>query len=210
MSENEDKHKGKKAHSRKSIPSGQETPKTRHAHSRREALKRLAVGGAVLGGAVTALPKKWMKPVVDSVIVPVHAQATGIINAFWIIGDDAPGGPDVGIGAGTTSAADTAPNGDYLYDDGTNMRVYGTVVPPAAVTVSVSGIVSGTTYASDEFGSDDTTASGDSGAFSFGDYSPTNGDFGDTPGDGTITLTVSAPGYASSVITLNINFPAAP
>jgi len=210
MSEHEDKHKGKKAHSRKSTTAGQETPKKRHATSRRDALKRLAVGGAVLGGAVATLPKKWMKPVVDSVIVPVHAQATGVINAFWILGDDAPGGPDVGIGAGVTSAAADAPNGDYLYDDGTTMLVYGTVVPPAAVNLTVSGVISGTTYGDADFGSMDATASADTGAFSFGDYSPANGDFGDTPGDGTITITVSAPGYASSVITLNIDFPVVP
>jgi len=196
----------KKPHPGKSAPA-EEAPRKRHAQSRREVLKRLAVGGVVLGGAAQILPKKWMKPVVDSIVLPVHAQATGgTIEAFWILGDDAPGGPDVGIGVGTTSAAADAPNGDYLYDDGTTMRVYGTLVPPAAVTVNVTGDVSGTTYGAATFGSSDTLASGDSGAFSFGDYDPSNDDFGDTPGTGTMTLNVSAPGYANSVIVLNIDF----
>lgn len=39
---------------------------------RRRLLKTL-----ILGGAVTAvLPEKWIKPVVDTVIVPAHAQGS--------------------------------------------------------------------------------------------------------------------------------------
>ena len=43
--------------------------------TRRTLLKSLAVGG---GGviAVKTLPREWMKPIVDSVIVPVHAQSS--------------------------------------------------------------------------------------------------------------------------------------
>jgi hypothetical protein len=174
----------------------------RHSRSRRDVLKHLVIGGATVAGATQVLPKKWMKPVVDSVVLPVHAQATGgTITAFWILGDDAPGGPDVGIPVGTTTA-DTADT--VLYDDGTTMTVYGTLSPPAAVVVDLDASVTGTTYTGG-FGGTDITANGATGDFSFGDYSPTNGDFGDTPGDGTITLTFSAPGYANSVITLVIN-----
>jgi hypothetical protein len=43
--------------------------------SRRKTLKKIAVGGAVAG--VLALTGKWSKPVVDSIILPAHAQATG-------------------------------------------------------------------------------------------------------------------------------------
>jgi len=62
--------------------------------SRRKALKKIAAGGAVAG--LLALSGKWSKPVVDSIILPAHAQAT---NAE---------GP-----AGTTSTTTTtvAPNG---------------------------------------------------------------------------------------------------
>jgi hypothetical protein len=42
--------------------------------SRRKALKKIAAGGAVAG--VLALSGKWSKPVVDSIILPAHAQAT--------------------------------------------------------------------------------------------------------------------------------------
>jgi hypothetical protein len=42
--------------------------------SRRKVLKKIAAGGAVAG--VLALTGKWSKPVVDSIIVPAHAQAT--------------------------------------------------------------------------------------------------------------------------------------
>ena len=41
--------------------------------NRRRALKIVA-GGAVV--ATIALPSKWMRPVVESIIVPAHAQAS--------------------------------------------------------------------------------------------------------------------------------------
>ncbi len=44
--------------------------------SRRKLLKSIAVGsGAVAAGS--AIPKKWSKPLVDSVVLPAHAQTTG-------------------------------------------------------------------------------------------------------------------------------------
>lgn len=42
---------------------------------RRRLLAALATGGVV---GVNALPERWIKPVVDSVLLPGHAQATGI------------------------------------------------------------------------------------------------------------------------------------
>jgi len=42
--------------------------------SRRKALKKIAVGTAVAGAL--AVSSKWTKPVVNSVILPAHAQAT--------------------------------------------------------------------------------------------------------------------------------------
>ena len=41
---------------------------------RRRALKKLAAGGAVVG--ILGLSGKWSKPVVDSIVLPAHAQAT--------------------------------------------------------------------------------------------------------------------------------------
>lgn len=42
--------------------------------SRRKLLKKLAAGGV----AGAALPAVWSKPVIDSVVLPVHAQTTGV------------------------------------------------------------------------------------------------------------------------------------
>ena len=51
--------------------------------SRRKALKTTLIGGAVISTGV--LPDKWKKPVLDSVILPSHAETTG---------DTDSGGPD--------------------------------------------------------------------------------------------------------------------
>ncbi len=47
-----------------------------HTPTRRKALKKLLVGGGAAVAASHALPTKWTKPVVDSVILPAHAQTT--------------------------------------------------------------------------------------------------------------------------------------
>ncbi len=43
---------------------------------RRKVLKTIAVGTAVAG--VLAISSKWSKPVVDTIILPAHAQATNV------------------------------------------------------------------------------------------------------------------------------------
>ena len=43
--------------------------------SRRRALSILGLGGAVV--ATVALPSKWTRPLVESIVVPAHAQASG-------------------------------------------------------------------------------------------------------------------------------------
>ena len=45
---------------------------TPHSSSRRRILTALAAGT----GAAVLLPEKWVKPVVDKVLTPIHAQAT--------------------------------------------------------------------------------------------------------------------------------------
>jgi hypothetical protein len=60
--------------------------------ARRKLLKALvAGGGAVAVGK--SLPESWMKPVIDSVTLPVHAQASGI-KYFGSISNGGRGGPD--------------------------------------------------------------------------------------------------------------------
>ncbi len=44
--------------------------------ARRKALKKLLVGSGAAVAASQTLPAKWTKPVVDSVILPAHAQTT--------------------------------------------------------------------------------------------------------------------------------------
>ncbi|MEE2777813.1 MAG: hypothetical protein VYE73_13745 [Acidobacteriota bacterium] len=175
----------------------------RHSRSRRRLLRGMitATGATVAAGLV---PPKWAKPIVNTALLPVHAQGSplGTITGFWIIGDDAPGGADLGIPCGVTDN----PN-DYLYDDGTDMNVYGTLDPPAAVLVTLDVSNSGTNLGDLAFDADAATASADSGEFDFGSADPSNGDFGDDPGAGTVTLTMSAPGYQNCVITLNLSEP---
>jgi hypothetical protein len=56
------------------------------SQSRRRLLKHLAAGGGGLG-AVAALPDRWIKPVVDSVIVPLLAQTSpAIVNPIALAG----------------------------------------------------------------------------------------------------------------------------
>jgi hypothetical protein len=43
--------------------------------TRRRLLKRVLVTGAVLAGS-QALPERWLRPVIDTAILPAHAQAT--------------------------------------------------------------------------------------------------------------------------------------
>lgn len=174
--------------------------KERQARSRRDFVKKLAAGTAVAAGASQVLPKTWVKPVVDSVVLPVHAQSSqpGLITPRWVLGDDAPGGL-VGITTGTTNAT------DVLYDDDTEMAFSATLTPAAAVTVTINVVRTGTTYGSDAFGTLTAVANGTTGAATFGTFAPPFGDFGDTPGTGSIAATFSAPGYAPRTITLNVS-----
>lgn len=78
---------------------------------RRDALKMLAASaGAVLGAA--ALPGEWMKPVVETGVLPVHAQASASIvlsPTFELYGVSSSGNnqPTHGVGI-SFSYADTA------------------------------------------------------------------------------------------------------
>ena len=45
--------------------------------NRRKLLKKMVIGGATIA-AGKSLPSEWTKPVVDSVVLPVHAQTSGV------------------------------------------------------------------------------------------------------------------------------------
>ena len=51
--------------------------KPKSAAARRRILKTLLAGGGVIAGA-KALPEKWAKPVVESVVLPAHAQGSPV------------------------------------------------------------------------------------------------------------------------------------
>jgi hypothetical protein len=48
--------------------------KTEGKIERRRALKALTAGGALAG--VSSLPQRWSKPVIDSIVLPAHAETT--------------------------------------------------------------------------------------------------------------------------------------
>ncbi|MGH1540438.1 MAG: hypothetical protein ACRBHB_08440 [Arenicella sp.] len=175
----------------------------RHTEKRRKALKTLT---AVSGVAAIGAGAKWGKPMLETIVTPAHAQtsvvtpppAPGVISAAWFLGDDAPGGYDAGGVTGTQTVTDS-----FLYDDGTDMRITATVTPAQAIPITVS-INGGTTT----FGTASvptTMTSADTGVADFGTFDPSNGDFGDAPGTGAITVTLSSPGFADHVITLNVS-----
>jgi hypothetical protein len=58
--------------------------------SRRKLLKSIAAGsGAIVAGK--SLPESWSRPVVDSVLLPAHAQTSAtIFSGFGILGGSAP------------------------------------------------------------------------------------------------------------------------
>jgi len=43
---------------------------------KRKSIKTIATGASVAAGAAYLAPKAWKKPVVDSIILPAHAQTT--------------------------------------------------------------------------------------------------------------------------------------
>lgn len=185
-----------------SLPKAETSKSTRAIDERRRALKKMTIAGGA--AAVVGASGKWAKPVVDSVILPAHAQTSvtqqlGDISAAWFLGDDAPGSYDTGI-TDTTTVTD-----GFLYDDGTDMLISATLTPAAAVAVTASFDFGTTTFGALDASLPTPTASADSGNVDFGTFEPTNDDFGDTPGDGTVTLTLSAPGYNDKVITLNVS-----
>jgi len=50
---------------------------TESVPSRREVLKKIAMGGTIAVGA-SSLPPQWTKPIVDKILVPAHAQTSPI------------------------------------------------------------------------------------------------------------------------------------
>jgi len=79
--------------------------------SRRKLLKSIAAGsGAIIAGK--SLPENWTKPVVDSVILPVHAQTSCTLSMSATSTapySTSPPGPDVTVGTGGTITTTVTP-----------------------------------------------------------------------------------------------------
>ena len=84
--------------------------------SRRKAISSIVVGGGAI--TLTQLPSKWKKPIVDSIILPAHAQTSiiaetvdetivGIVNEAF----DTPGTFTFTVPAGVTTLQVTAAGG---------------------------------------------------------------------------------------------------
>lgn len=173
----------------------------RGIEKRRKVLKKMSVATGVVSavGAST----QWTKPIVNAVLSPVHAQTSAplgdISAAAWFLGDDAPGGYDTGI-TDVTTVTDA-----FLYDDSSDMQIRATLNPPANVAVTATFDFGSTTFGALDSPLPTPMATADNGSVDFGTFGPTNSDFGDTPGNGTITLTLSASGYNSKTIILSVS-----
>jgi hypothetical protein len=78
------------------------------SQSRRTLLKHLAAGGGSIG-AVAALPDRWIKPAVDSVIVPLFAQTSpAMVNPIALAGTWSGSWNDTIQGAGGTATMTVA------------------------------------------------------------------------------------------------------
>jgi len=71
----------KRGQSTPATPAGAHAPDTEAERARRTILKSLAAGG---GAAVIArtLPEQWRDPLIQSVSLPAHAQATGVRSVY--------------------------------------------------------------------------------------------------------------------------------
>lgn len=163
----------------------------KHSTQRRRLLKNLA-SGAGAATVAQSLPEDWTRPVVDSVLLPAHATATGGIT----------------LAAQITYSDSSFDPGTYNGISGSEAtRTYTVFVdPPQAipVTLVVTGIEA-------DRGDTDTGVDGDAvrtvsgvtdpaGTFSF-----TSNDQDDTPdlNDDTLALVASSPGLSSSNVTIN-------
>ena len=171
--------------------------------SRRRAISAMAAGSAVVIGKNA--PENWIKPVVDHVSLPAHAQTSGgIISAsFTISGDDDPDG------------ALTYANGEHQWNGGQNSQSSGdddfadgdiddgilsftaNLNPPAAVPVNMT-IVADNDWSMNNFYDSETVTSDPGGGVSF-----SNINFDDTQDDpALIRMRFNAPGYQEAIITV--------
>ncbi|HKI73819.1 MAG TPA: hypothetical protein VJ998_04215 [Pseudomonadales bacterium] len=114
--------------------------------SRRKLLTSTAVLGAAIG-AGRILPKEWTRPVVESVLLPAHANISGCSGTFCDFGD---GDVLITVSGGTVMAtvgADSgkgpsSPDGTFSFALGTDSWIEGII---AADCSEIQGGICGST-----------------------------------------------------------------
>ena len=108
--------------------------------SRRKALKKLAAAAAGGLGAAAFLPSKWLKPVVESGILPVHAQTSGLCSNIHVRLDfvDDNSGTFSPLMAHTAIFTGTFPKFKLSYPPSGTVVKY-TVISPAGLSGATSG-----------------------------------------------------------------------
>jgi hypothetical protein len=74
--------------------------------SRRRLLKTIAAGGGVLAGA-KLVPDHWVKPAIESLVVPAHAQATGCVDGGTVTATFGAAAPTINLDFGFSDADGT-------------------------------------------------------------------------------------------------------
>jgi len=127
----------------------------RHSRARRRLLQSVAASGAAV--TVKALPDKWAKPILETTMLPAHAQATNCqlsCEVTAITGGaritpspPIPGGNDVQVdrwaNQGTNNECGATANFESFFDD-VNVAV-AALVDPICQTVDLTASLSGET-----------------------------------------------------------------
>lgn len=169
--------------------------------NRRRALGAMAAGGAVVMGKNA--PENWIKPVVDHVSLPAHAQtsALGTISAVMVIsGDDDPDAAliyNVGEHVWTPGAQGVD---DFEDADDAQFAFSAQLNPPGSVPVTM------TTVADTDFDFGDLNDTQDGTTDTGGSVRFSTLDSDDGPDDAaTMRMSFSAPGYETAIIRVQFN-----
>jgi len=145
-------------------------PDNNDSESRRKLLKSIAAGttGALIAGKT--LPESWMKPVVDSVMLPAHAQTSCSSTNTFVITTPSQVGPPVVVPDGGSIAG------------GAGFTITGSITPnPGVISVTIAAFVDGSFTDSIVIVTDAS-----------GNYSQTAGPIPTNPPNSIVQLTTTA------------------
>jgi hypothetical protein len=135
--------------SEKTPEKGKQSAITRSKQSRRKVLKSMAAGsGAVIAGK--SMPDQWAKPMVDSVLLPSHAQTSAVCTIIGSVSATS------GFFDGADSGLDSITHGPFAlpgsYDTiATTTAAEITVTPQITVTPGVTDAFNLTTVITGDF-----------------------------------------------------------